>query len=145
MRHEVHTSVDIPAPPDRVWHHLVAFDAYPEWNPFVILISGVPRVGERLRVRLQPPGGRSMGFRPRVTKVEPGSVLEWLGRLGLPWLFDGRHRFELTPTEDGTRLSHGEMFTGLLVPFVRRSLDGPTRDGFEAMNVALADWVGAHP
>jgi hypothetical protein len=36
-----------------------------------------------------------------------------------------------------------ETFTGLLVPLLRRSLDGPTRHGFEAMNLALADRAGA--
>ncbi|QYG95553.1 SRPBCC domain-containing protein [Iamia sp. SCSIO 61187] len=143
LRHQVLTSIDIPAPPDRVWHHLTAFDAYPAWNPFITDASGVLRVGDRLQVRLHPPGGRPQSFRPRVTVVEPGAVLAWQGRIGGPWLFAGDHRFALTPIAEGTRLDHGETFTGLLVPLLRRSLDGPTRDGFEAMNRALADRAGA--
>jgi hypothetical protein len=31
----------------------------------------------------------------------------------------------------------GEVFTGLLVPLLRRSLDGATKQGFIAMNEAL--------
>lgn len=144
MRHRIATHIDIPASPDRVWHHLTALDAYAEWNPFITRASGVLRIDERLQISIEPPDGRAASFSPRVTTVEPGVALEWLGRLGLPGLFDGRHRFELTPTADGTRLAQTETFTGLLVPFLRRSLDGPTRAGFEAMNAALAERVRDH-
>lgn len=48
--------------------------------------------------RLQPAGGREATFKPSVTVVEPNTTFEWLGRFGLPGIFDGRHRFELTPT-----------------------------------------------
>jgi hypothetical protein len=63
---------------------------------------------------------------------------EWLGRLALPGVFDGRHRFELTPTRSGgTVVTHSEHFTGVLVPVMRRSLDKDTVAGFAAMNTAL--------
>jgi hypothetical protein len=35
------------------------------------------------------------------------------------------------------RFVHGESFRGLLVPLLRKNLDGPTRAGFTAMNEAL--------
>ncbi len=78
-----------------------------------------------------------MTFRPRVTVVESTRVFEWLGRLGLPRIFDGRHRFELEPTPTGTRLTQSEDFRGGLVRFMRSSLDSVTLQGFEAMNAAL--------
>jgi len=65
------------------------------------------------------------------------AAFEWLGRLVLPGLFDGRHRFELVPDGDGTRLVHTERFTGLLVPLLKKSLDTKTIAGFRAMNTAL--------
>lgn len=56
----------------------------------------------------------------------------------MPGIFDGRHRFELTPLPSGgTRFVHTEHFSGLLVRFARRSLDNHTKQGFEAMNAAL--------
>jgi hypothetical protein len=85
-----------------------------------------------------PPGGRAMTFRPTVTRVAPGEVFEWLGHLGLPGLFDGRHRFELVETASGTRLTQRETFTGILVRPLRRSLDTKTKAGFDAMNAALS-------
>jgi hypothetical protein len=86
-----------------------------------------------------------MTFRPQVTEVVPGGVLEWLGHLGVPGLFDGRHRFELTATPSGTHLVQREEFTGLLVRPLRRSLDGGTRAGFQAMNEALRERVREAP
>lgn len=139
MRHELRTEVEIAAPPEQVWHHLTDLAAYAGWNPFITSAAGSVAVGARLTLRMEPPGGRAMTFRPTVTQVEPGRVLEWLGRLGVPGLFDGRHRFELQPTAAGTRLVHREWFRGLLVRAMRGSLDGPTRQGFEAMNAALAE------
>ena len=138
MRHAIRTEIDIAATPDKVWRHLTDFAAYPDWNPFITSVLGVAAVGQRLTVRLDPPGGRGITMRPTVTDVVPGRTLEWLGRLGMPGIFDGRHRFELQETPTGTRFVHGESFRGLLVRPLRGSLDGATRAGFVAMNEALA-------
>ncbi len=143
MRHELHTEIEIAADPATVWAVLTDLDDYANWNPFIVEAAGVVAVGQRLTNRLQPPGGRAMTFKPTVTVVEEGSVFEWLGRLGLPGIFDGRHRFELHPTATGTRLVHNEHFSGLLVRLLRSSLDSQTKDGFLAMNSALRARVEA--
>lgn len=138
MSHHLHTEIEIDAPTDIVWDVLLDLDHYPEWNPFIVEADGTAAVGERLTNRLQPPGGKAMTFRPTVTEVTSKRSFEWLGRLGLPGVFDGRHRFELQPTPSGgTTVTHSEHFTGLLVPFMRSSLDNHTAAGFHAMNTAL--------
>ena len=141
MRHELRTEIDIEASPEQVWRHLVDLPAYGAWNPFITSATGSPQPGQRLTLRMEPPGGRAMTFRPRVTEVISGEVFEWLGHLGVPGLFDGRHRFELTATPSGTHLVQREDFGGLLVRPLRRFLDGGTRAGFEAMNAALRERV----
>jgi hypothetical protein len=138
MRHELRTEIDIPATPTEVWSHLAALESYADWNPFIVSAAGEVAVGRRLELRMVPPGGRAMTFRPTVTRVAPGEVFEWLGHLGLPGLFDGRHRFELVETASGTRLTQRETFTGILVRPLRRSLDTKTKAGFDAMNAALS-------
>ncbi len=138
MRHELHTEVEISASPRTVWEVLTDLEAYPRWNPFIVEASGDIAVGAKLTNRLQPPGGRAMTFTPVVTEAEPARSLEWLGRLGLPGLFDGRHRFDLIAMPSGgTRVVHTEHFQGALVRLMRSSLDTRTLDGFEAMNAAL--------
>ncbi|WP_043625945.1 SRPBCC domain-containing protein [Nonomuraea candida] len=141
MRHRISTQIDIPAGIDDVWHHLIGIEAYAQWNPFIVRAGGDVEVGGRLEMRMEPPGGSAMTFRPRITELTHIAVLEWLGHLGVPGVFDGRHRFELHAVESGTRLIHSETFSGVLVPFLRRTLDGPTRAGFLAMNEALAERV----
>lgn len=138
MPHRLHTEIEINAPAEIVWEVLIDLDRYAEWNPFIVKSAGTPAVGQRLTNRLQPPGGRAMTFRPTVTELDERRSFEWLGRLGLPGVFDGRHRFELTPTSSGgTTVTHSEHLTGVLVPFMRRSLDRSTAAGFAAMNNAL--------
>lgn len=137
MRHQIRTEIDIEAPPDKVWAQLTDFDSYAGWNPFITEAEGAAEPGRQLALRMKPAGGRAMTIRPRVTAALPGTVLEWLGHLGVPGIFDGRHRFELTATPAGTHLVQRESFGGVLVRPLRRWLDKGTRAGFEAMNAAL--------
>ena len=137
MRHDLCTAIDIEADPELVWPHLTDLAAYAAWNPFITAAAGEVAPGRRLELRMEPPGGRAVTFRPHVTVVSTGSALEWLGHFGVPGLFDGRHRFDLIPTETGTHLIQRETFTGLLVRPIRRALDRGTVAGFEAMNAAL--------
>lgn len=137
MKHRIVTEIEIDAEPKEVWEQLTDLNSFSEWNPFMIEGSGEVEVGARLKVRMQQPGGSAMTFKPTVTEATAPETFEWLGRLVFPGLFDGRHRFELVPTPSGTRLTHSEDFSGVLVPLLRKSLDTRTRLGFEAMNQAL--------
>jgi hypothetical protein len=131
------STIDIDASPAVVWAVLTDQEAFPDWNPFVTRFAGDLMLGGRLEVRIAPPGGRGMTFRPTVTALEPQRRLEWLGRFLLPGVFDGRHAFELTELPDGgTRLVQSETFSGLLVRASGGMLDS-TLDGFVAMNKAI--------
>ena len=131
------TEILIEAPPERVWAVLTDLDAYSEWNPFIERASGRVRVGERLQLRIRPPGKSAMGFSPVVLTAQPGVALRWRGRVLLPGVFDGEHAFLLTERDGGTHLLHEERFSGVLVPLLGRAMKMPTKAGFEAMNRAL--------
>lgn len=141
---ELRAEREIGAKPERVWEVLTGFEAFESWNPFIVSIEGEPVVGSKLKVRLQPPGGRGISLRPTVTTSERGKAFGWLGRLGVPGVFDGAHRFELEAMPDGgTRFVQSEHFSGALVPLLRRSLRTHTLAGFEAMNRALEERLEA--
>jgi hypothetical protein len=136
--HQLDTRIDIDASAERVWSILMDFPGYPRWNPFVRSIEGRPVVGTSLRVLIQPAGSRGMRFRPTVLVAEPQRELRWKGKLLIPGLFDGEHFFHVEATSNGRSVFHqGELFSGVLVPLLRRSLDGATKQGFVAMNEAL--------
>jgi hypothetical protein len=133
----IETQIDLPAVPSLVWAQLMDTTSMETWNPFITSLKGVLAVGERLEVRIVPGGGRPMTFKPRVTVLEPEQRLEWLGTMGVPGLFDGRHSFTLMPLSEGsTRLVQAEDFSGALVPLAGKML-AKTEAGFEAMNAAL--------
>jgi hypothetical protein len=68
--------------------------------------------------------------------------LSWLGRVGLPGLFDAEHHFFIEQRDDGgVRFHHGERFRGLLLPFMKTMLQRDIRPAFEAMNRALKQRV----
>lgn len=138
----IDTSIDIDAPPEAVWAVLSDWPAYPDWNPFVVSLTGDAVVGGRLETRLQPVGGRAMTFKPQVTVLEPNRHLAWFGRLGLPRIFDGEHHFVLEEIEGGTRFVQYEELRGIAVPLLRRSL-AKTVAGFRKMNEALKERVEA--
>ncbi|HEV8651344.1 MAG TPA: SRPBCC domain-containing protein [Actinomycetes bacterium] len=138
MAKQLHAQVDIQATPERVWHVLTDFAAYPEWNPFLAKASGTARRGERLTIRMQPVGSRGMTMRPTVLEADPGRQLRWIGHLLVSGVFDGEHRFTIEPLGQGrVRLVQQEQFRGLLVPLMARSLDRHTLPAFEQMNQAL--------
>ena len=133
----VTSAIELDAPPARIWQVLTDTAAHSDWNPFITELDGKLEVGNRIDVRIAPPGGRPMSFHPTVTEVEPGRKLAWLGHFLVPGLFDGAHVFTLEPLPDGrTRLVQSETFRGLLVGLAGRLLDN-TEAGFAAMNEAL--------
>jgi hypothetical protein len=140
MSKELFSSIDIAAPADMVWEVLVDFAAFPVWNPFITQAEGRLEVGGRLTLRMQPVGGSAVTLRPTVVEVVDGRRLRWQGRLGVRGLFDADHLFIVEPQgAAGSRLIQQEQFSGLLVPFLQRSLDRGTLPAFQAMNSALKD------
>jgi hypothetical protein len=120
MSKELFSSTEIDAPAEQVWAILTDFAGFKSWNPFVVDARGHAEVGSQLTLRMQPVG--------------------WLGRFRVPGLFDADHSFVVKPLGAScTALVQREQFSGLLVPFFRRSLDRGTLPAFEAMNAALKD------
>ena len=142
------TQIDIDASAEHVWDTLTNFADYSTWNQFITHLAGTLAPGERLEVRIEPPGGAAMSFRPTVLAVAPARELRWVGHLLISGLFDGEHQFEIHPLGPGrVRFVQQERFTGVLVALFARNLDAHTLPGFNAMNAALkarAEAAGAN-
>jgi len=133
----IDTEIHIAAPPARVWQVLTDFAAYPDWNPFLIAVQGRAEPMTHLEVRIRMPDRREHVFKPVVLQATPERALRWLGRVGLPGVFDGEHGFFLEAEGAGTRFRQTESFQGFLVPLLWRQVGPATTAGFAAMNAAL--------
>jgi hypothetical protein len=136
MSRSIRTSILIAAPRARVWSVLMDFPSYPDWNPFIRSIKGKAEPGQQLEIIIEPPGGKAQTFRPLVLAADPERHFKWRGSLPVPRLFTGEHEFELSDEASGTRFDHGEIFSGLLVPWMNAVLAAVER-GFLAMNEKL--------
>lgn len=129
-------SIEIDAEATRVWDVVADLPGYAAWNPFLVDGAGDVVESGRLRLRMRF-GRRSMTFAPTVQEVDEGRRIRWLGRFGLPGIFDGDHVLDIQPIGAGrARFTQREEFRGVLVPFMGRLLRS-TDAGFRAMNEAL--------
>jgi hypothetical protein len=138
--HTLDTEIEIGASPDGIWSILTDFDAYRRWNPFIRSIKGVARKGASLDVRVQLDGAKERSFRATVLAADRPGELSWRGRLLIPGILDAEHRFTIEALSSGkARFRQMEQFGGVLVPFLRRTLDGPVQRAFVEMNIALKE------
>lgn len=134
----IRTTIEIGATSDRVWRILTDFARYPEWNRTFRFADGHTRTGERLDLTVLSGNSRETRFRPVLLRAEKNREFRWRGSLLLTGIFDGEHIFELEPSgEGGTRFDHSEIFSGILIPIIRRELETNTRRAFESFNRAL--------
>ena len=140
--HEIVTKVEIAASLAEVWHALTDFSAYPRWNPAIRRISGALRPGAILSVLFHPKGALPVWFRAKVSVAKAESEFRWTGKVIAPPIFAGDHYFILNRIGNSrVELVQGEVFSGMLAPFMYRMLAGYNRSGFVAMNQALKTYV----
>jgi hypothetical protein len=111
-----------------LWSLLTNANDFPRWNSTVTRVEGQVREGGRLRLHV--PGTRRV-FTPRVSGVVPDQRMTWTG--GFSPVFMGVRTFELRPRRDGsTEFVMDERFSGLMLPFVKRSMPdlGPVFERF---------------
>jgi len=130
---EIKTAITINASKEKVWSILSDFENYPNWNPFILSLTGNMKVGENIKIVLP-----DMNFKPKVLAFEQNKEIRWIGKLLMKGIFDGEHSFVIEDNMDGTvTFKHEEIFNGILVGLFAKKLDRDTRSGFEQMNLEL--------
>jgi hypothetical protein len=135
---EYNNEVEIHASAERVWHLLIDFAKFPQWNPFIQRASGEAKTGARLEVTIQPSGASRTTSRPTVLKAEPNHELRWIERSLIPGLLNVEHIFTIEQLDTThVRFTQREIRTGILVPLHARRRNSDTRRGLKEMNLAL--------
>lgn len=137
MAKEIRTEITIQAKREKVWAILTDFENYPNWNPFITFIEGKAEEGRQITVRIAPPGGKTMTFKPTIITRTENRELKWLGTVLFKGLFDGEHTFELKDNADGTvTFIQGEQFRGIFTGLFNPE---KTIKGFNEMNNKLKE------
>lgn len=119
----IKTEVDIAASPNRVWHALVDFTRYPEWNPF-IAVRGTPGAGLDIDWSFGSYGRKRLWTPALITAHEESRRLAW--EFGVGRLFDLEEAYTVEAVHGGTLLRHsftcGGVIAALGKPLLGRRL-----------------------
>ena len=129
----------IGAPPPAVWAALVDTERYAEWNPRLLRIEGafVPGAVVALHYR-KDRAWMPARFVVDVTACVPERELRFGGPRHIARaLVRASHYFRLAPHADGTELTHGEDFAGVLAGAVWPVLGPIVATNHADVNAAL--------
>ncbi|MBP9884833.1 MAG: SRPBCC domain-containing protein [Leptospiraceae bacterium] len=135
---EIHTEIEINAPKEVIWKILTDFSAYPEWNPFIVNITGTPRLGATILfvARFE---AISIPILANIIQFEKEKSFSW-GGPGISWLksvFTAEHFFIIEEIENGKcRFTNKEQMDGA-IPDALWLLIERGKPAYEAMNEAL--------
>jgi hypothetical protein len=136
---EIYTECEINAPACEVYSVLSDFANYNMWTNEII-ISGETQPGGKMQVKVKT-ADNGNGWYQLSSKMKQNNerIIAFNNVLYAPFLFMGKHRFEIIPlSNDRTKFINAEEFSGLLVPFVRKkNLLSTTRKFKENVNLAL--------
>ena len=134
------TWIDITAPLPKVWEMLVDFKMWELWNPFIPIVVGKLQIGEKMYIKVVPPGLKPKVFKPEVYEVKKYEKILWGGSF-LWIIYRGDHAFLLKPLPGGkTRFQQIERFQGPLV-LLMGGMIKKTELGYQQMNLAFKKHV----
>jgi hypothetical protein len=109
----------IDAPNTTVWNLLTDLRAQSKWNSTLTSIEGKIALGELVSFKVPEAPGQT--FSPTIVVCDAPQSMVW--RLNRWPLLVGVRTYRLTPGPDGsTEFSIGEVFQGLVLPLIAKSL-----------------------
>jgi hypothetical protein len=137
MMEKIEHRLGVRTPAKTIWAIIADTDQWSEWNPLYPKAQGAIRIGSRLELEMALPGRDRRSIRPVIVDWVPNEQVIW--RLSLfGGLLKSRRYIEIEAlTETGCIFSNGEIFEGLLAPFLGRRMRADIRAGFAAMGEAV--------
>ena len=138
---EIKTEIEISAPPPKVWSIITNINNWKEWSPIINDSQGTVSVGSKLSITMM---GKEKGkdgpkYNPTITELEEPNYFRWRAHMLAGFIFTNDKIFELEETNSGTRLTHKEMFSGLLAPIFCGQMEKGVPPMLNSMNKALKE------
>ena len=137
MALKIENRVGIAAPAEVIWEILADIPGWEAWNPLYPKASGVIRIGETLTLTLTLPGQKPEVIQPRVMDWVPLEQLLWSNSLGGGMVKTVRYIEIENLSAESCIFSNGEVYTGLLSPWVVKMLRPSIKAGFAAFSEAM--------
>lgn len=133
------TEVVIQAPRQLVWEQVTNFEAYSDWNPFVLEAHAEFEVGATIRFLEDLKQFGKHWIKAQFLSIDPPNSFIWQGHFGAPFLFTVRHPFIFEAiSEYQTRFTQGHQNSGLLIPYLAwRGVYWISHQGYLDYNQAL--------
>ncbi|MEE9326763.1 MAG: SRPBCC domain-containing protein [Cocleimonas sp.] len=113
---QITTEIEISAPPEKVWKILNDFDHWAQWNTTVTKASGGSTINSQLNITMSDENGKdSNAYSPVIIQTEAPKLLHWRAKMMAHFLFSNDKIIELEATSTGTKMTHREKFSGLMV------------------------------
>lgn len=136
IERQLTTEVVIEAPPSLVWPHVVDFEGYANWNPFVAEMHGEAAAGSTLRARLEA-AGFEREVEATVSVAVPDEELRWSGSVLWIVLRD-EHYVTLEALGRGrTRLRHGSFLRGVVPALLWGRIEPELKSAYDKHNARL--------
>lgn len=138
----IESTVEIDAPPERVWAILVDLASYGEWNPFTPRIDASLEVGTPVVLHVAMKPGEPLLVQTEVCSANDPAKRElgWGMTMGPGFVLRANRiqRVEALPG-DRSRYWTGDAFAGLLVPLVMALYRSHIQRGFDGVARALKE------
>jgi hypothetical protein len=145
MRLRLEHRIGVRASASEIWQVLADLDGWSAWNPMYPKAAGVLRIGATLNLIEAVPGQTREEIAPEVVDWVPDSQILWRGKT-LGGLVRRLRYLEIEKlTEEGCIFANGEVYEGLGVGLMSKSLQRALRQGFVAFGEALKATVEAGP
>ena len=138
---EITTEIEISAPPSKVWSILTDINNWQEWSPIIKDSHGTASVGSELSITMigKEQGKDGPKYNPIITELDEPKYLRWRAHMVSGLIFTNYKVLVLEETGSGTRLTHKEMFKGLLAPIVCGQMEKGVPPMLNSMNKALKE------
>ena len=135
------TEIVINAPRQLVWEQVTDFEAYADWNPFVLKAYARFEVGATIDFLEDLKQFGQHWIKAQFLSIDPPNSFVWQGHFGAPFLFTVRHPFIFEAiSEHQTQFSQRHHNSGLLIPyFAWRGVYSVSYQGYLDYNQALKE------